>query len=102
MFSLDFHCKENDGIIEFGEQPEVTGSHIRRVRSLTNHRSLVFSQKKSESSAKNVLKHYRDGGVNCPLTTSPVSCTTQHHIDVTEYPCSTFLAKNKVGYFSNR
>ena len=26
MFSLDFHCKENDGIIEFGEQPEVAES----------------------------------------------------------------------------
>ena len=30
---------------EFGEQPEVSGSHIRRVRSLTNDRSLGFRQK---------------------------------------------------------
>ena len=31
--------------LEFGEQPEVAGHHIRRVKSLANHRSLVFCQK---------------------------------------------------------
>ena len=31
--------------LEFGKQPKVTGSHIRRVRSIANHKSLVFCQK---------------------------------------------------------
>ena len=70
------------------EQPEVAGSHIMRVRSLANHRSLVFAKKKSESSVRNVLEHCRDEGDNCLLTTTPVFCTTQHHIGDGGHPCS--------------
>ena len=31
--------------LDFGEYSQVTGSHIRRVRSVANQRSLVFCQK---------------------------------------------------------
>ena len=74
--------------LEFREQPEVAGSHNRRARSLTNHRSLVLS-KKSESRAKNVLEQCRDGGGNCLLTTTLVSCTAQHHAGDKGHLCST-------------
>ena len=38
------------------KEPEIAESHVRRVRSLANHRILVFrNKKKSESSARNVL-----------------------------------------------
>ena len=64
MLSSDFHLLEK--YPTFGrEQLEVPGSHIRRVRSLANYRCLVFrKKKKSESSARNVMKHCRDGGAN--------------------------------------
>ena len=64
-------------------------SHIRRVRSMTNQRCLVFSQKKSESSARNVLEHCRDGGANCLLTTTMVSCGAQHHVGDGGHPYRT-------------
>ena len=47
-----------------------------------------FSLRESESSARNVLEHRRDGGANCLLTTTPVSCTAQHHVDDGGHPCS--------------
>ena len=37
--------------------------------------------KKSESSVRIVLEHSRDGGANCLLTITPVSCAGLHHID---------------------
>ena len=92
MLSLDFHCtkfvrKVSDlQPLIFGEQPEVSGSHIRRVRSL------VFHQKKSESSARNVLEHCRDGGANCLLTTTPVTWATMHHVGDGGHLCSTLSA----------
>ena len=52
-------------------EPDVAGS-------LANHRSLIFHQKKSESSERNMLEHCRDGGANCLLTTTPVSCAGGH------------------------
>ena len=48
-----------------------------------------FVPKKSESSARNVLEHCRDGGANCPLTATPVSCAVQHHVGNEGHPCST-------------
>ena len=52
------------------------------------HESRI-SSKKSESSARNVLEHCRDGGANCLLTTTPVSCAAQHHVGYGGHPCST-------------
>ena len=62
--------------LQFGEKPKVAGSHIRRIKSLANHRNLVFRHEKTESTARNVLEHCRDGGANYLLTTTPVSCST--------------------------
>jgi hypothetical protein len=45
-----------------------------------------LSPKKYES---NVLEHCHDGGTNCMLTTTPVSCPTQHHVGDGGYPSST-------------
>ena len=59
--------------------------------SLANQRRLVFSPKKYESSARNVLEHCRDGGANCLLSTTPVSCGEQDHIGDRGHPCSTLL-----------
>ena len=39
-----------------------------------------FSPKHSESNARNVLEHCRDGGDNCLLATTVISCAAQHHI----------------------
>ena len=76
--------------LEFGEQPEVTGSQsYQENRSLANNRSIGFHQKKSESSVRNVLEHCCDRGAKCLLTTAPVSCTARHHIGNVGHRCST-------------
>ena len=48
-----------------------------------------FYQKRLNQSAGNVLEHCRNGGVNCLLTSAPVSCAAQHHIGDGGHPCST-------------
>ena len=46
------------------------------------------TKEKSESSARNELEHYRDGGANYPLTTTPVSCAAQHHVGDGGHSCN--------------
>ena len=48
-----------------------------------------FSPEKSESSARNVLEHCRDGGANCLLTTIPIFCAAQHDVRDGGHLCST-------------
>jgi hypothetical protein len=45
IFSQNGMCRKKCWCpLEFGKQPAVAGRHIRRVRSLANHRSPVFRQ----------------------------------------------------------
>ena len=67
------------------EQPEVAGSHIRRVRWTTG---VWFFAKKDWIKCEECAGDCRDGGINCLLTTTPVSCTAQHHIGSGGHPCS--------------
>lgn len=48
-----------------------------------------FLPKKSESSARNVQEHCRDEYARFLLTTSPVSCASQHHVGDGGHLCST-------------
>ena len=48
MLLSDFHCKENDGTTGKAHLIQTflaISPEIRRVRSLANHRSLVFAKK---------------------------------------------------------
>jgi hypothetical protein len=70
------------------EQPEVVGCHMRRVRSLVNHKSLVFRQKVGITS-KECAGYCRDGGANCLLITNSFFCAVLHHVGDGGHPCST-------------
>ena len=64
---------------QFGEQPKITRSHVRRVGSLTNQGNVVFSQKNFESDAKNGRVHCCDGAAKFLLPTGLVVCAAQHY-----------------------
>ena len=57
------------------EQSEVAGSHIWKVRSLANHRSL--------NQVRGMC------WISCLLTTTPVFCAAQHHVGDIGHPCCT-------------
>jgi hypothetical protein len=75
--------------LEFGEQPEIAGSHIRWVRSLANHRSLVFCETKVWIKCEECAGALSWWRRQLPVDHKWVSWATQHYIRDGGHPCST-------------
>jgi hypothetical protein len=66
--------------LQFGEQPEITRSHVWRLGSLTELECRVWPGN-SGSGVMNEPGHCHDASANCMRLTGPVSCANLHHKD---------------------
>ena len=76
------------------EQPEVAVSPTRRVRSLANHRSLIYRKKKfwfKREECVGALSWWRR---QLPVDYNSASCAAQHHVGDGWHPCSRLLFGN--------